>query len=964
MTILRDSLTADRYDVIVVGAGIGGLTAAALLAKRGVKVLVIEQHYIPGGACTALRRKDITFDAGAAVFFGFGNRGFAPNRFVINELEEDLELIPHDATYRLHLDGHKVSLWRDMDRYLAELIAMFPNQEKEIRSLYKEMNEFYERVMVKQDLPLPPTEIPPVVQLKSFLKDPVGMVQIIRRLSMSLEDVLNKHVTDPRLVAFFDLLMWFFTCTTAKESPAIVANSLFMDTHQGGACYALGSPQMLPNTLEKAIEKNGGQILYRHLVDEILIEKGTAYGVRLKNGTDIMADRVVSNATVWNLYGKLVRSRHIKPKRMAWAQRFIPTCSHFLIYLGVKAEAIPEDARPIELLIKDIYDLTGDNYGIFIPSLDDPTLAPPGTHSMTIFAPSRYETDPHRFGAYQSEEYYRRKQEEAEKVLDDLQEMYFPRLKENILCMEAATPATMERFTLKNFGAIAGPKLNLDQMLTKRLKARSDWKNLYLVGDSTSMGEGVISATASGVGAANMILKDLGLKGYMPRPFERQYVHYVKSRPWAPAPVRGEPMTDAGVRRMAKECHLCEKPGCTQACPAGIDVLNFVRRLEAGNVVGAARHMREMNPLAEICGHLCPSERFCEKACNRLEFSDRSVRIRDLQAWACEQAGHRGWERSQASLHGDRAAVVGSGPAGLSCAYFLARLGYGVDIYEKGTSAGGMLTRALPFFRMPLGVMEREIQGLSLPGISFLFGQELGKDVTLEWLAKKYDATFLAPGLWAGRQVPVKGLMKSSCMDALSFLVNCRGKEQARVKDRVLVIGGGSVATDAAMTALGAGTRKVTLVCLEEEGRMPCMPLEMKEMREKGIEVMNGWGPGEAVSPSSLSLVKCLGTHDEAGRFAPRFDKALRREVEFDQVIMAVGQAVEPDLAKYLEGEFSVKGLLPVDKETLQVQGRAGVYAGGDIVRGAGTVVEAVADGRRAARAMDEAMRQARHFDG
>ena len=183
MQLLADGIVRDRYDVVVVGSGIGGLTTAAMLANRGIRVLVIEQHYIPGGCCTCIRRNDITFDVGAAVFMGCGEVGFTPHHFVMNELEEEIDLIRHEAMYRLHAYGGKVAFWRDLDRFLDELIAMFPNEEKGIRALYAEMKDFYLNVVTKNDMPVSPTETPMKEQLKTFLKDPVGIVKMLRQLS-------------------------------------------------------------------------------------------------------------------------------------------------------------------------------------------------------------------------------------------------------------------------------------------------------------------------------------------------------------------------------------------------------------------------------------------------------------------------------------------------------------------------------------------------------------------------------------------------------------------------------------------------------------------------------------------------------------------------------------------------------------------------------------------------------------
>jgi len=730
----------------------------------------------------------------------------------------------------------------------------------------------------------------------------------------------------------------------------------------GGACYPSGSPQMLPNKLEKAIERYGGQVVYRQKVEEILIWQEKAYGVRLQDGTEVMADRVVSNATIWNLYGKLVKPRHIKPRRMKWAQGFEPTIGVVMLYMSVREEAIPAGTRPIEMLVENALDLKGSNYVVFIPSLDDPSIAPPGRHSMSAICPARVKWPDLEDRFYQSEGYYKLKEEVADKALDDLERMYFTNLRKHILTLDVGTPTTLERYTLKNFGGLGGPKLTMRQGFFNRLRARSDWKNLYCVGDSTSMGEGVISAAVSGVGAANRVLEDLGFPIYTYRKFARQQVNLIQGRPWTPPPAATEAISEDNAGRAARECQHCESPACRDACPAGIDTCAFARRIEAGNFVGAARVLRDVNPFSEVCGILCPSERFCEKKCNRHEFSDSPVRIRELHGWVCGRvSGFEGWDRYTAPPNGKRIAVIGAGPAGLSAAHYLARMGYGVDILDKAGKPGGVLSHAVPVFRLPEGVVQREIKGLTLPGMNFQYDKALGRDFTLGDLQGAYTAVFLAPGLGKGRALDLPGGRKARQTDALSFLNTCRAKGKVKVEKRVVVIGGGSVAADAARVARKAGAGSVVLVCLEKADEMPCLPAEQEELKALGIGIENGWGPKEFVSESRLSLVGCTSVFDDAGRFKPAFDEQQTMEVALDQVIVAIGQTLEPSLADCLKRDLGADGHLPVDKETLEVQGHPGIYAGGDIIRGAGTVVEAVADGRRAARAMDRAIKRGLH---
>lgn len=962
MRILEDAVIRDRYDVVVVGAGIGGLTAAALLSKRGQRVLVVEQHYIPGGCCTAIRRRDVAMDVGAALLFGWEGENSA-HRFVMNELEEEIEMIRHEAAYRIHVGSKTVTFWRDLDRYLDELTALFPHQERQIRSLYRECRELYEIMVGMSRYPVPPTEIPVLEGLKAVLRNPVGMAKIRGLISMTGEEFLRRHITDAETADFFDFLVASCTTCTVKESPAAMVVAIFMNIHLGGTCYPSGSPQMLPNKLEKALEKFGGRIVYRKRVEEILIRRGKAYGVRLSDGTEILADSVISNADVWNLYGTLVKPRHIKPARLKWAHRFEPTPGILVLYLSVKEEGIPRGTYPIEFYVHNLHDVQDGNFMVYFPSLEDPSIAPPGTHSVTILGSTRKEWPRPNEEAYRSEEYVRRKEEEAQRALDWLEKNYLPNLKENIISLDIGTPSTIERYTLKYKGNIGGPKVNLQQFFSHRLPSKSEWKNLYCVGDSTAMGEGVVSVTMSGVGTANRVLRARGLPIYRPRVFPREYVSMMShGKAWVPSPGPEEPITEASARRIARDCQHCETPKCRDACPAGIETTQFARRIESGNFAGAARVLREVNPLSEVCGYICPAVRFCESRCSRLDFHDRPVRIRELHGWVC---GHvstgEGWDRATASRNGRKIAVVGAGPAGLTCAYYLARLGYQVDITDKSDEPGGMLAQAVPEFRLPVGVVKREIECLFLPGMMFHSGKALGCDFSVGELEEKYDAVFLAPGLWSGRTLRIPGLEAEKALDGLRFLQFCRRRGKGAVGTNVIVIGGGSVASDVAISAMRGEATRVVLVCLEGPEEMACLESEMVEMKKLGIEIKNGWGPKSVLPGGRMSFVRCVRVFDDRGMFCPAFDESKTMELAFDQIIMAVGQQAQPDLAKYLKEEFGVEGVLKVDPRTMQVIGRSRVFAGGDIVRGAGTVVEAVADGRRAAVAIDRQLRKGAH---
>jgi len=974
MSIEKSAIVRDNYEVIVIGAGLGGLTTAAMLAKKGVDVLLIEQHRMPGGCCASIRREGVTMDIGTTIFYGFGETGMNTHRFVMNELEEQIDMISRESVYNLHIGDKVMTFWREFKPTFDELVQLFPNQEQELGQFYDYLYKLY-RVVAANDMITPPSETAPWESIKTLVKNPVGLLKMMRLMSKSGTDLFEMFFTDREIIAYFDMLTRILSYVDADECPAFFSATMFTDHHEGGAYYPAGSPQMLPNKLERSIDTSGGQILYCEEVDEIVIRDSAAAGVRLKSGKVIESQQVVYNGTVWNLYGKLVKPQHIKPERMQWAQNFEPVHSNLMIYLCVGVEGIPKNSHPMEVFVDDPDSVEGHGVTLYLPSHIDKTLAPEGMFSVTISTVSSQKWPSPFESAYQTEEYNRKKLQEANKVLD-LIEKQMPGFRQHIQCMEIATPSTLERYTLKNWGNLGGPKQALGQEMMKRPKARTEWKNLFFCGDSTVMGLGALPATVSGVGATNMVLQDRGISRYKSRKFPKQYVDIIQSTMLPDLPDAGEPINNGNAKRMANECQWCSVPACTKGCPASIDLVGFHRRVEVENFSAAARSMREMNPLSALCGKVCPSERFCEKNCYRKDYADSAVRIADLHAHICaEYSDQESWFLNTPPSNGKKIAVVGAGPAGLSCAYYLSRTGYRVDVFEKNKQAGGKPYDTIPNFRLNEGLVRQEVDGISRTGVRFHFEKVLGDQFTLSDLECDYDAVFVGLGLGLGRQLELPGQdqLDSSVqiVDALSLLQDFNASQlpdslQENLKRRVLIIGGGSVASDAGLAAKHSGAEKVDVVCLESRGQMLMLLKEVDELEKNGIQINNAWGPQafqlNAEGQPALKFNHCLSTHQD-GQFNPLFDFSKHKLVEFDVLVWAVGQTVESKLSLYLKkelGEDILAGnVLTVDAQTGQVQvpGRDRLFAGGDIIRGAGTVVEAVADGRKTAAAIDNLLK-------
>lgn len=742
MKLTEDTILQDHYDVIVVGAGLGGMTAASLLAKRGLSVLMIEQQDKPGGACTSFKRDDHVYDVGAAMLYGFGKKGFRPFHFLLNELEEPIDILPHATLARMSFEGREIIFWPDLQQFIDELTELFPDEKEGLRAFYSDLYKMYENIVIKNEVIVPPSEFSPRQGLRRLISDPFSIMKMQKLLSTSTMDLLKKYFHSPILFNFYDKLCSVYAYTTAEETPAVLAATMFIDNHVGGVYYPAGGAQMLPNTIEKAFEREGGQVIYHHLVDEILIQNGQAYGVRLQDGTEILASRVIANATVWNIYGHLVRPENIQPERLKWAQSLIPTFPSMTLYMVVDRKAIPENYYPWEIFIENRKVIDSSDLTLYINSLVDSSLCPSDELVVMAIAPN-FCTWPHaNEPAYHSKDYEAQKQREAERMIEQI-EQHIPGFRQHIRSVIIGTPTTIERYLLKNGGAVGGPKNQIGQEMLKRLHARSEWKNLYFCGDSTVMGTGAPAAVVSGVGAANVILRELHQPEYDSHPFSQQYVHFVELPYHRPDYLPGTPVSIENAFLAAAKCQGCQEPQCVKDCPAGIDIPGFLRRMEVKNYAGAARLIREKNPFGETCGLTCAADRLCQQNCYSRGFTGKPVNIAELQRWVCEEAGNEGWPKNDTPQVRHEVAVIGGGLSAMSCAYYLTLAGYKVSVFAVENQPGGRLLDKSAANQRLQAVFNRDIQGILASGVIFTGSQKPIQATDLKHMLQQYDCVFI-----------------------------------------------------------------------------------------------------------------------------------------------------------------------------------------------------------------------------
>ncbi len=425
------------------------------------------------------------------------------------------------------------------------------------------------------------------------------------------------------------------------------------------------------------------------------------------------------------------------------------------------------------------------------------------------------------------------------------------------------------------------------------------------------------------------------------------------------------------VRNIAKKCRDCAAPTCQQACPARVDIPGFVTAIADGQERRAYEILRSANPLPEICAYACPAEVLCEGSCIQQYIGDGAVPIRALQRYVCEQARQKGWVKVNLPPEdsGLQVAVIGAGPAGLACAIQLLELGHQVTIFDAADQPGGTAREVIPPERLDNATIRTELNALldKVPDdrLQWRLSTALHKSYTLDdVLAEGFAAAFLAVGLPRAVKLPGAERPESGVLSATDFLKKIKAGCRLEVPAQVAVLGGGNTAVDAAIAAKQAGARDVYLLYRRSFAQMPAWPGEREAALDAGVHFLVLTQPLGYITDGQgrLSGVKVvsttLGEPDDSGRRRPEIVEGTERILEVRLVIEALGEAVAEELMAWAPGvELSDDGTVAVDPETHQTS-RAEVFAGGDVVRGASTVVAAVADGVEAAHAIDSWLRR------
>ena len=405
-------------------------------------------------------------------------------------------------------------------------------------------------------------------------------------------------------------------------------------------------------------------------------------------------------------------------------------------------------------------------------------------------------------------------------------------------------------------------------------------------------------------------------------------------------------------------CYDTGTAPCKTACPAHIAVQGYLKMAAQGRYRDALALIKKENPFPAVCGHVC--NRRCEDACTRGTI-DQAVAIDEVKKFIAAQDLNAETRYippvvtpSNRGGFSQKIAIIGGGPAGLSCAYYLAEKGYQPTVFEKNEQPGGMLVYGIPSYKLEKKVVAAEVDVLREMGVTIHCGVEVGKDVTLEELRRAgYQAFYIAIGCQGGRMAGVPGEDAEGVMTAVDFLRAVGGNEAYKVEGRAVVIGGGNVAIDVARSSMRCGAKEVSMYCLEPREKMPASREEIAEAEDENISIQCGWGPKEILTENGkvagVVFKKCISLFDESGRFNPSYDEAVTVTVPCEQVFLSIGQTIQwGDLLAGSKVQLGRGNGAVADSVTYQTA-EPDVFVGGDVYTGPKFAIDAIAAGKEGA---------------
>ena len=420
----------------------------------------------------------------------------------------------------------------------------------------------------------------------------------------------------------------------------------------------------------------------------------------------------------------------------------------------------------------------------------------------------------------------------------------------------------------------------------------------------------------------------------------------------------------------AQRCLDCPKPTCMEGCPVSINIPSFVKNIERGEFIKAAQVLKMTSSLPAVCGRVCPQEKQCESKCIHLKMGHKAVAIGGLERFAADYARESGEMPAPkvAASNGIKVAVVGSGPAGLSFAGDMAKLGYAVTVYEALHEIGGVLKYGIPEFRLPNSIVEHEIENLRAMGVEFVKDCVVGKTISIQQLQDDgFKGVFVASGAGLPNFMNIPGENSNNILSSNEYLTRVNLMDASNpdtdtpihIGKRVAVIGGGNTAMDSVRTALRLGAERAMIIYRRSEAEMPARLEEVKHAKEEGVEFLTLHNPIEYIADEKgcvkqIVLQKMeLGEPDASGRRSPVPVEGAIETIDIDTAVVAVGVSPNPLVPTSVDGlELGRKNTIAVNDD--MQSSIPFIYAGGDIVRGGATVILAMGDGRRAAAAMHE----------